>query len=151
MHLSLHPLGSPPSAPVAPRCRPVVSHAERRSRPGGDDGGGKKRVGGWVGWGSKVMVAMPALTSRRHTKINTHTHTLAHMAFLLLFISHTHSHTLPLHWGPVGVFFCIHTHQSRSNDKAKRKKEDTKKGGSPRLSGMTKKNIKAFKREGLKQ
>lgn len=75
-------------------------------------------------------------------------HTLVHMAFLPLFITHTYclcTEVLQV------CFMCPRPPVQVQRQSPK--KVDTKgqkiKGGSPRLSGMTK--IKAFKKEGLKE
>lgn len=93
------------------------------------------------------MVVVPALTSRRHEL--QHTHALAHMAFLLLVITHTWTHTRAcLYTEVLLVCFYVSTPTSPgSMTKSQKSEKQTKRGergGSPRLSGMTK--IKAFKR-----
>lgn len=135
MHLSPNPLGSSPYAPVFP---------VDTKQTGGGDRAKKKGIIKKVE-GSKVMVVMPALTSRQ----NTHTYAHSHGIPPSLHHTHTHTHTHQ-HTHSASTLrscrcvFCFHTCQSRSNDKAKNQKTKGGKGGSPRLSGMTK--IKAFKR-----
>jgi len=128
---SVHSRRSPVSSSRLPR-------GEKKRGRGGD--GAKK--GGKVHGGD---ASFKRQVTHKHTR--THTHT----AFLLFITrmrtrTHPHTHTAST-LRSCRCVLCIHTHQSRSNDKAKKTEghKGAKKGGSPRLSGMTKKKSRHSK------
>lgn len=133
MHLSHHPLDS--------SLFPLVVYGVRREAAGGrrrkGRSEGKKKRREKKKEAKVVVVVTPALCSRYHTN-NTHTHTLSsltltHTASTLRSCRHV-PRTTPTCPGPMtGV-----------KAKVQSKKKKRKKGGSPRLSGMTK--IKALKK-----
>lgn len=126
MHLSLHPFGSLSVQPSSTR---------------GEEGGQR-------GWGRGDRPKKNKNYYKRWWGVMAVKHTLVHMAFLPLFITHTYclcTEVLQV------CFMCPRPPVQVQRQSPK--KVDTKgqkiKGGSPRLSGMTK--IKAFKKEGLKE